>query len=432
MNPFARAASVAALTAALSVTATSVPMAASAASATGGTASAHPQRWSAAWSAPMMRPSAAPWFRTWALQGFDHQSVRQVVRLATGGKAVRFRLSNLYGTTPLRLSGASVGRAGDGAAVTPGTVLPLRFGHRDSVVVPAGEEVLSDPVPLPVAARDRVALTLWFDGPTGPATYHQLSMTTTYRADGDHRADTDAAAFTDAVRPGYGSWYYLGGVEVTGGRPVGRAVVAFGESTTDGFGATVDGDDRYPDLLAERLTAAGRPRPVLNAGIGSNKMLADSACAGDSALSRFRRDVLDRPNVGTVIVSHGLNDILRSGDQICGVDRDDPPVTLQRLIDAHRALIRAAHARGVKAVGATLMPFGGAPFWTAQTDRLRRDLNEWIRTSGAYDAVADFDRAIDPAGTGAIPDGYHAGDHLHPGPLGYRVMADSIDLDSLR
>ncbi|KJY36111.1 hypothetical protein VR45_12435 [Streptomyces sp. NRRL S-495] len=419
----------------MSVTATSVPISASAAdtaTATGGAASAHPQRWSAAWSAPMMRPSAAPWFRTWAVQGFDHQSVRQVVRLGTGGKAVRFRLSNLYGTTPLRLSGASVGRAADGAAVVAGTVLPLRFGHRDSVVVPAGGEVLSDPVPLPVAARDRVALTLWFDGPTGPATYHQLSMTTTYQADGDHRADTDAAAFTDAVRPGYGSWYYLGGVEVTGGRPVGRAVVAFGESTTDGFGATVDSDDRYPDLLAERLTAAGRPRPVLNAGIGSNKMLADSACAGDSALSRFRRDVLDRPNVGTVIVSHGMNDILRSGDQICGVDRDDPPVTLQRLIDAHRALIRAAHARGVKAVGATLMPFGGAPFWTAQTDRLRRDLNEWIRTSGAYDAVADFDRAIDPEGTGAIPDGHHAGDHLHPGPLGYRVMADSIDLDSLR
>ncbi|WP_030396175.1 SGNH/GDSL hydrolase family protein [Kitasatospora purpeofusca] len=430
MNVFARAASVAALTSILSVAATSVPMAASA-TATGGAAPAYSQRWSAAWSAPMMRPSAAPWFRTWAVQGFDHQSVRQVVRLGTGGKAVRFRLSNLYGTTPLRLSGATVGRAADGAAVVPGTVLPLRFGHRDSVVVPAGGEILSDPVPLPTAARDRVALTLWFDGPTGPATYHQLSMSTTYRADGDHRGDTGAAAFTDAVRPGYGSWYYLGGVEVTGGRPVGRAVVAFGESTTDGFGATVDGDDRYPDLLAERLLATGRPRPVLNAGIGSNKLLADSACAGDSALRRFRRDVLDRPNVGTVIVSHGMNDILRSGDQICGVDRDDPPVTLQRLIDAHRTLIRAAHARGVKAVGATLMPFGGAPFWTAQTDRLRRDLNEWIRTSGAYDAVADFDRAVDPEDTGAIPDGYHAGDHLHPGPLGYRVMADSIDLDSL-
>ncbi|MFC5667814.1 SGNH/GDSL hydrolase family protein [Kitasatospora misakiensis] len=423
LNPLSRVASVAALTAALSITATAAPASAG---------SAHAQRWSAAWSASMMRPSTAPWFATWAEQGFDHQSVREVVRLSTGGKSVRFRLSNLYGTTPLRLTGAGAGRAADGAAVVPGTLRPLRFAHRDSVVVPAGGEVLSDPVPLPTAAGDRVALTLYFDGPTGPATYHQLSMTTTYRADGDHRGDTGAAAFGDAVRPGYGSWYYLSGVEVTGGRPVGRAVVAFGESTTDGFGATVDGDDRYPDRLAERLLAADRPRPVLNAGIGSNKMLADSACAGESALARFERDVLDQPNVGTVIVSHGVNDILRAGDQVCGVDRDDPPVTLQRLIDAHRALIRTAHARGVKAVGATLMPFGGAPFWSERTDRLRRDLNEWIRSSGAYDAVADFDRAIDPAGTGAIPDGYHAGDHLHPSPLGYRAMADSVDLDSLR
>ncbi|MFJ3791669.1 GDSL-type esterase/lipase family protein [Kitasatospora sp. NPDC090091] len=422
MTSLTRAATVAALTA-LSIAATTAPVTAR---------PAHAQHWSAAWSAPMMRPSGAPWFATWAVQGFDHQSVRQVVRLGAGGTAVRFRLSNAYGTAPLRLTGASVGRAADGAAVVPGTVRPVQFGHRASVVVPAGGEVLSDPVSLPAAARDRVALTLYFDGPTGPATHHQLSMTTTYRADGDHRGDTAAAAFGDAVRPGYGSWYYLSGVEVSGGRRPGKAVVAFGESTTDGFGATVDGDDRYPDLLAERLIAAGRPRPVLNAGIGSNKMLADSACAGDSALSRFERDVLDRPDVGTVIVSHGMNDILRAGDRICGVDRDDPPVTLQRLIDAHRTLIRAAHARGVRAVGATLMPFGGAPFWTPQTDRLRRDLNEWIRTSGEYDAVADFDRAVDPEGTGSIPDGYHCGDHLHPGPRGYRAVADSIDLDSLR
>ncbi|GHF69589.1 SGNH hydrolase [Kitasatospora xanthocidica] len=425
-HPLTRAASVAALTA-LSIAASALPAAAAPAT----TVATHPQRWSGAWSAPMMRPSAAPWFATWAVAGFDHQSVRQVVRLSAGGSRVRFRLSNAYGTTPLRLTGADVGRAADGAAVLPGTLRPLRFDHRDSVTVPPGGEVLSDPVALPVAALDRLALTLYFDGPTGPATYHQVSMTTTYRADGDHRGDPGPAAFTDAVRPGFGSWYYLDGIEVTGGRPAGKAVVAFGESTTDGFGATVDGDDRYPDLLAERLTAAGLPHPVLNAGIGSNKLLADSACAGDSALSRFRRDVLDQPNVGTVIVSHGMNDILRTGDQICGVDRDDPPVTLQRLIDAHRALVRAAHARGVKAVGATLMPFGGAPFWTPEADRLRRDLNDWIRGSGTYDAVADFDRAIDPDGTGAIPDGYHSGDHLHPSPLGYRAVADSIDLDAL-
>ncbi len=389
-------------------------------------------QWSGAWTASVMRPSEGAFFPTWSEQGFDHQSVRQVIRLSTGGSQLRIRLSNAYGTTPLRLTGASIGQTDEGAAVLAGTIRPLRFDHSDSVTIPANGRAVSDPIRLPVKPRERVTVTLYFDGPTGPATYHQVSMTTTYRASGDHRADTGPDAFTDKTEPGFGSWYYLEGTEVSGGRPERSAVVAFGESTTDGFGATPDGDNRYPDFLAERLIAADQARPVLNAGISANKMLADSACVGDSALSRFDRDVLDQPRAGTVIISDGMNDILRTGDQLCGVDRDDPPVTLQRLIDAHRALIRAAHARGVKAIGATLMPFGGSLLWTPDTDQLRRDLNQWIRTSGEYDAVADFDKAIDPTGAGTIPAGYDSGDHLHPNPLGYQTIANAIDLDTLQ
>ncbi|OLT37992.1 hypothetical protein BJF79_28275 [Actinomadura sp. CNU-125] len=388
-------------------------------------------RWSGAWTAAVMRPSGAPWFPTWAEQGFEDQSLRQVVRLGAGGSKVRIRLSNAYGTAPLRVTGASVGRTAEGAAVEPGTMRPVRFGRSPSVTVPAGGRTVSDPVALPVEARERLTITLYFAEPTGPATYHQVSMTTTYRADGDRRRDTGAAAYTDKVVPGYGSWYFLEGVEVSGGRPPRDAVVAFGDSITDGFGATIDGDDRYPDALAVRLRAAGRPRPVLNAGIGSNKLLADSACGGDAGISRFARDVLGQPRVGTVIVLIGINDIQLPDDRMCGVDRDDPPVTAARLIDGYRALVRAARARGVRVVGGTLAPYAGSAGWTAEGEAVRREVNRWIRTSGEYDAVADFDRALDPSGTGRIPEGLHMGDHIHPSPAGYRTMAAAIDLAAL-
>ncbi|MFJ8546035.1 SGNH/GDSL hydrolase family protein [Streptomyces sp. NPDC093586] len=387
--------------------------------------------WHGAWTAAVMRPSGAPWFETWAEQGFSDQSVRQVVRVNTGGTKVRIRLSNAYGTTPLHLTGAGIGRTAAGAAVQPGTIRPLRFADSPSTTIPPGGHAVSDPVALPTKPRERLTITLYFKDATGPATYHQVSMTTTYRATGDHHRAAAATAFTDKVEPGFGSWYYLEGVETSGGHPQPDAVVAFGDSLTDGFGATIDGDDRYPDALAERLIAAGRPRPVLNAGIGSNKLLTDSACGGDAGISRFARDVLGRPHVGTVIVLIGINDIQLTDDRLCGVDRDDPPVTAQRLIDGYRTLIRAAHARGVRVVGATLTPYRGSAGWTAEGETIRDQVNRWIRTSGEYDAVADFDRALDPAGTGRIPDGLHMADHIHPSPAGYRAMADAIDLASL-
>ncbi|MFV2176503.1 SGNH/GDSL hydrolase family protein [Actinomadura sp. LOL_016] len=421
---FLRKTGIALSAAALAVTSTAAPTA---------PADAAPGRdhWSGAWTAAVMRPSGSPWFPTWAEQGFEDRSLRQVVRVNAGGSKVRIRLSNAYGTAPLRVTGASVGRTAEGAGVERGTMRPLRFERAPSVTVPAGGRAVSDPVALPVRARERLTITLYFAGATGPATYHQVSMTTTYRADGDHHRDPASTAYTDKVVPGYGSWYFLEGVEVSGGRPRPKAVVAFGDSITDGFGATVDGDDRYPDALARRLIAADRPRPVLNAGIGSNKLLADSACGGDAGVSRFARDVLGQPRVGTAIVLIGINDIQLGDDRMCGVDRDDPPVTAARLIDGYRALIRAAHARGVEVVGATLAPYGGSAGWTAEGEEIRREVNRWIRTGGEYDAVADFDRALDPSGTGRVPDGLHMGDHIHPSPAGYEVMAGAIDLDDL-
>ncbi|MFC9891930.1 SGNH/GDSL hydrolase family protein [Streptomyces pilosus] len=386
--------------------------------------------WHGAWTTPVMRPSAAPWFETWAEQGFNSQSLRQIVRVHTGGTHVRIRLSNAYGRTPLRLTSASIGRTAGAAALHPGTMRTLCFAGCPSTIIPAHGSTVSDPVTLPTEPLDQLSITLYFKEPTGPATYHQLSMAHTYRAEGDHHRDLAGTAYTDTVEPAYGSWYYLEGVETSGDHPLPRAVVAFGDSITDGFGATIDGNDRYPDFLAERLLTAGRPRPVLNAGIGSNKLLTDSPVGGDAGLARFTRDVLDQPRVGTVLVLIGVNDIQQT-DPANGTEGDSPPVTAGQLIDGHRALIRAARTRGVRAVGATLTPFRGAAGWTAESEAIRGQVNQWISTSGAYDAVVDMGRALDPDDTGRIRDDLHIGDHLHPNPSGYRAMAGAIDLAAL-
>ncbi|GGR03259.1 SGNH hydrolase [Streptomyces pilosus] len=387
-----------------------------------------PVVWHGAWTTPMMRPSTAPWFETWAEQGFTDQSLRQVVRIHTGGAQVRIRLSNAYGSAPLRLTGAGIGRTAGAAAVHPDTMRTLLFAGCPSTTIPAGGRAISDPVTLPTDPLDELTITLYFKEATGPATYHQLSMTTTYRAAGDHHRDPSATAYTDTVQPAYGSWYYLEGVETSGQHPLPEAVVTFGDSITDGFGATIDGHDRYPDHLAQRLVTAGCPHPVLNAGIGSNKLLTDSVLGGDAGLARFTRDVLDQPRVGTVIVLIGINDIQKTNDPTDGAEQNSPPVTARQLIDGHRALIRAAHTRGVRAVGATLTPYRGAAGWTPEGEAIRGQVNQWVSTSGAYDAVVDFARALDPNGTGRIREELHIGDHLHPNPTGYRTMADAIDL----
>ncbi|WP_395577039.1 SGNH/GDSL hydrolase family protein [Streptomyces sp. BK79] len=390
-----------------------------------------PAVWQGAWTTPVMRPSAAPWFETWAEQGFTDQSLRQVVRVHSGGTQVRIRLSNAYGPTPLHLTGATIGRTATSAAVHPDTMRTLRFAGSTSTTVPAKGRIVSDPVTLPTEPLERLTVSLYFKEATGPATYHQLSMTTTYRAAGDHHRDPSATAYTDMVQPAYGSWYYLEGVETSGKHRLPRAVVTFGDSLTDGFGATIDGDDRYPDILAQRLLAAGRPRPVLNAGIGSNKLLSDSALGGDAGIARFTRDVLDQPNVGAVIVLMGVNDIQQTEAPAPGPGHEATPVTAQQLIDGHRTLIRAAHAGGVRAIGATLIPYRGAAGWSAAGEVIRAQVNQWMRTSGEYDTVVDFACALDPDGTGSIRKDLHTGDNIHPNPAGYQAMADAIDLAAL-
>ncbi|MEV5595818.1 SGNH/GDSL hydrolase family protein [Streptomyces sp. NPDC052496] len=365
----------------------------------------------------------------WSRQGFTDQTVRQVVRVSTGGTRARIELSNRYGRTPLTVTGATVARAGKGASVQDGTVRHLLFKGQRSVIVPAGQEVRSDGLAMKVRALESLTVTLYLAGPTGPATFHQAAFATTYRASGDHRADTGGEAFKERSQ----SWYYLSGVEVAGGKggACRSGVVTFGDSITDGYGSTVDANRRYPDVLAERFAATGHPRSVLNQGIGGNRVTADSTWAGEKGVARFRHDVLGEPDVGTVIVLEGINDIGASAWPDWP-DGPAPDVSVAQLIKGHRELIRQAHAAGVKAVGATVTPFKGAAYYSERGEAKRDALNEWIRTSGEYDEVVDLDRTLaDPADRDRLAPAYDSGDHLHPSDAGYRAMAEAVDLDEL-
>jgi lysophospholipase L1-like esterase len=383
-------------------------------------------RWTGAWAASML--ASYPDFygeKNWSA-GFTGQSVRQVIRVSRGGSAVRIRLSNVHGTTALRLAGASIGKAGQGAAVRPGSLRPVTFGHSLSTVIPAGREAVSDAALVRVSPLERLTVTLYFAEPTGPSTFHLFSTATSYRTAGDHRFDRDSRAFAETSQ----SWYYLAGVDVAGqNRDERGAVVTFGDSLTDGTASTTDADNRYPDELAERLAAAGRPMGVLNAGVGGNRLLNDTPGCGQKATARFGRDVLGLPGVRTVIVMEGLNDIGISeggfGEKVTG----------QQLIDGHRALIRAAHARGIRVIGATLTPTKGTflpGYYTESGEAMREKVNAWIRHSGEYDAVADFERAVaDPSDPDQLRQEYNGGDGLHLNDAGMRALAQAVDLATL-
>ncbi|MFE7277138.1 SGNH/GDSL hydrolase family protein [Streptomyces sp. NPDC057623] len=370
---------------------------------------------SASWIASPQLPSEG-FTPNWSREGFWRQSVRQAVRLSAGGARVRVRLSHAYGTSPVRIAGASVGRTAAGAAVRPGSLVPLAFGGAGDATLPARGELVSDDVPLTVAAGESVTVTLYFDTTTGPATFHAQAFTSSHRGDGDLTADTGGAGFDAATE----SWYFLSAVEADSGRA--DAVALFGDSVTDGFGSTPGADRRWSDALAERTG-----RPVLNAGIGGNLLLNDSAWYGEKGIHRLRRDVLDQPGVDTLVVLLGLNDIGFSETDEQPTYKPAPVLEAEELIAGHRELIRQGRVAGLRVIGATLPPFGGSDHWGEHAAKVSHELNEWIRRSGEYDAVVDLNRALaDPEDPDRLLPAYDFGDHLHPNDAGYEVMAEAV------
>ncbi|UNS95139.1 GDSL-type esterase/lipase family protein [Streptomyces tubbatahanensis] len=387
-----------------------------------------------------LAPGADAWVRSWgaspqapdnsvsALDAFENATLRQLVRISGGGQRMRIRLSNEYGTAPLAIGAARVARADSDGAVQDDSIRAITFGGQSSVTVPAGAPVLSDPVDLPVDALARLALSLYLPGRVDTATCHGTFHALGWLIPGDA---TDLASPPTDATP-LPAQAVITAVEVQPDTPA-RAIAVLGDSRVDGIGSTPGTDRRWTDLLAERLhTRGGRTRCVVNQGIGGNRLLTDGI--GPAALARFDRDILATPGLGHVVIAVG-NDLVFSfaphNEETAGFLAMFPgePVGVDDVIAAHLQAAARARAHGAKVHAATIAPYGGSDMYTPEGDKARQHINEWLRTSNAFDGVLDFDAVWrDPADPTRIRDDLHMGDNLHGNDAGYAALAESIDL----
>jgi lysophospholipase L1-like esterase len=345
----------------------------------------------------------------------DH-SYRLIVHTSVGGDGLRIRLSNVFGDRPVTFDSAYAGLQREGAELVPGSNRHLAFGGARSVTVPAGGTTYSDPLPGRLPAAATLVVSLHTAQAAGTATGHSMALQTSFAATGDHASEEGADNWTERI----GSWFYLDSVTVRTGADTG-AVVALGDSITDGWQSTPDLNRRWPDYLSRRLQTADDPavKGVANEGISGNKVLADGA--GQSALNRLERDVLSHPGVRTVFLFEGVNDI-----------KAHTGVTAQDMIDGYREIAERAHGAGKCVVGATIAPFKGWSEWDPAAESVRLEVNEFIRDSGEFDAVTDFDRTLrSPYDHERILPFFDGGDHLHPNDKGMQAMADAVNVRDL-
>ena len=385
-------------------------------------ASAPPHaRWMRSWSSAQMAVDGA---NALPPEAIADATLRQCVRLTLAGSGVRVRVSNLFGYEPLNVLAGGVARpvALDGPAVMPGSHRPLSFDGRPSVIVPPGAEYLSDPVDLTVAAFDSLMVSLHLAAAPTVQTGHPGSRATSYVLAGDQTAAADLPGATRADH-----WWFLSGVDVRAAAAPG--VMVIGDSITDGYGVQPNTNTRWTDALAERLAAERptTPRAVLNAGFGGNRLLADGV--GPGVLSRFERDVLTVPGVGNAIVLIGVNDL-----GVMSRDALDTPEAMTELAHAMTSALAQIVLRGrdagVRMIGGTITPFVGSDYYHPGPtgEAARQAVNGFIRSSGAFDRVIDFDAALrDPADPSRLLAAYD-NDHLHPTIAGYRAMAEAVDL----
>ena len=383
-------------------------------------------QWVGSWAASQQIPEPS---NAMPLESFRNATLRQIVHLSAGGSAIRVRISNAFGAAPLHVITVHVARSPSPSSshIEPASDRGLTFNEREDVLIPAGAEYTSDPLSYAVAPLSNLAVTMQIEAAPEPETGHPGSRATSYLGLG-----LAASAVELPAAQAIDHWYFLSGVDVAGTGT--SAVVALGDSITDGHGATTNGNDRWTDALAARLQhgTATTGIAVLNEGIGGNRLLNDGL--GPNALARFDRDVLAQSGIRYLIVLEGINDIGTLTRTAVATEAQHEDL-VRRMIGVYRQITMRAHAHGIKVIGGTVMPFMGSEFYhPGPSNELdRQTVNAWIRAPEHFDAVIDFDKIIaDPAHPDHLRPDYDCGDHLHPSPAGYRAMADAIALELFR
>lgn len=373
-----------------------------------------PPQWVGTWAASPMQAEGI------ALRLFSGMTLREIAHISVGGKQIRLRFTNEFGLDPLTVADAHVALSAGGSAIQPGSDRALTFGGAASVNIPPGAAVFSDPVPLAVAPLSDVAVSFYLPAQIMRAeTYHAFADQDNYVADGH------APAAPELSQPAtLSSWYFFDGIDVAAA-PGSRAIVTLGDSITDGAHSTRNANSRWPDVLAARLSQDPNLAhvAVLNEGIGGNRVLNEGA--GPSALSRLDRDVLAQSDVRYVVVLESINDIGR----LAHVQVPWDAITAPQLEWGLKQIAGQAHQHGLKIFGATLTPYGGAGYYSDAGEQVREAVNDWIRNSGTFDGVVDFDKITrDPQNPTHFNPAYDSGDHLHPSDAGYKAMGEGIDL----
>jgi lysophospholipase L1-like esterase len=391
----------------------------------------------AASSAPVRSESAASWAGSWAASqqipepanalapdDLRDATLRQVIHLSAGGRTLRVHVSNVFGSAPLHFGSVHIAHpvSNSSSAIDAATDRPLAFHGSPDVTVPAGAEFISDPLDYPVEPGSDLAITIHFDSPPERQTGHPGSRATSYLLHGNLVSAPD---LPDAKKVDH--WYQLSGVDV-GAASDAVSIAVLGDSITDGHGATTNGNDRWPDVLARRLQAGARNIGVLNQGIGGNHLLTDGL--GPNALARFDRDVLAQTAVRYVIVLEGVND-LGGLARTAEVGSAEHAALVQHVISAYEQMIARSHAHGIRIIGCTILPYVGSNYYhpgpASEADR--QAVNSWIRTPGHFDAIVDFDQITrDPDHPDRLRPMFDSGDHLHPSPAGYAAMANALPL----
>ena len=388
---------------------------------------AHAQTPTAAWTGTWAASQQIPEPQN-ALPSADltDATLRETVHVSTGGSTIRVHLSNAFGTRPLHLTSVHIARpiTAAGSAIDPTSDATLLFDGRPDVTIPPAAEYLSDPIAFPLAPLSNLTISLHIEAEPGQQSSHPGSRQTTFYTHGDQAAAPDLPTPQKADH-----WFFLSAVDVQT-TPAAFSIVTLGDSITDGAATTLNGNDRWPDVLAQRLQAnpATHNVGVLNQGIGGNHLLTDGL--GPNVLARFDRDVLAQPAVRYLIVLEGINDL---GALSRNPDGTQPmhDELVHRMIGAYRQIIARAHTHGLTVYGATITPDTGSGYYhpNAVSEHDRQQVNAWIRTPGNFDAVIDFDKlTADPADPTKLLPAFDSGDHLHPGPAGYRAMGQSIPL----